>query len=187
MQYDSRNSIFTPSEGTFAKITVRRFDDIFGGNENFWRYGGKLFNYVPLMNRLNLGLRVEAEGVSGQKIPFFSYPFIMLRGIPAMRYQGQNMILGEFELRWEFIERWNLVFFLGAGKVFGDQYMYEGGHGVQKDHQNLWEADAHPGGGMGFRYELARKYGLWAGVDFATSESQDLSFYITVGSAWLAF
>ncbi len=49
------------------------------------------------------------------------------------------------------------------------------------------DADFHPAGGVGFRYELARKFGLWGGLDFATSEDKDLAFYITVGSAWGAF
>ena len=187
VQYDTRDSIFTPSRGVFAKATVRRFDSFLGGNQDFWRYGGKLFWYVPAGSRLNLGLRLEGEGVSGDRVPFFSNPYIMLRGIPSMRYQGQNMLLGELELRWEIITRWQLVLFLGAGKVFGDEYRFERGKGVVKYSESLSDAELHPAGGGGFRYELARKYGLWAGFDFATSDAQSFSFYITVGSAWMAF
>jgi len=43
VQYDSRDTTFTPSEGLFAKATLRRFDENLGGNENFWRYGAKAF------------------------------------------------------------------------------------------------------------------------------------------------
>ncbi len=187
IQYDNRDTIFTPSKGVFAKATVRRFDNCFGGNQNFWRYGGKVFWYVPAGRTVNLGFRIEGEGVSGDRVPFFSNPYIMLRGIPSMRYQGQNMLLGEIEMRWEFIERWNLVLFLGGGKVFGDRYEFKRGEGVKKYKQNISEAEFHPSGGGGFRYELARKYGLWAGCDFATSDAQDFAFYLTVGSAWMAF
>ena len=187
IQYDTRNSIFTPSRGVFAKTTVRRFDDCFGGNQNFWRYGGKLFWYVPAGSRVNLGLRVEGEGVYGNRVPFFSNPFIPLRGIPSMRYQGQYMLVGEAELRWEIITRWQLVFFFGAGKVFGDEYRFNRDEGVVKYKESIYEAELHPAGGGGFRYELARRYGLWAGLDFATSDAQSFAFYITVGSAWMAF
>jgi len=187
IQYDSRNSIFTPSEGLFAKATVRHFDECFGGNQNFWRYGGKMFYYLNAGRSVNLGIRIEGEGVSGNRTPFFANPFIMLRGIPSMRYQGQYMVLGETELRWEFIPRWNLVLFAGGGKVFGDEYRFEQGEGVVKYRQDFSDAEFHPAGGGGFRYELARKYGLWAGLDFATSDAKDFSFYITVGSAWSAF
>ncbi len=187
VQYDTRDTMFTPSRGVFAKATVRRFDNCFGGNQDFWRYGGKLFYYIPAGSRVKLGFRVEGEGVSGDRVPFFSNPFIMLRGIPSMRYQGQNMLLGEVEARWEFMSRWELVFFLGAGKVFGDEYRFDTEQGVVTERENFLDAELHPAGGAGFRYELARRYGLWAGMDFATSDAQDFAFYITVGSAWLAF
>ncbi len=187
LQYDTRDSIFTPSSGMFARATARYFANGFGSKRDFQRYSGKLFSYFSVSSTVNLGFRVEAESVSGDRVPFFSYPFIMLRGIPSMRYQGEHMILAETELRWEFIPRWNLVFFLGAGRVFGDQFQFEEEQGVVEYNDSLGEAESHPAGGMGFRYELARKYGLWAGLDFATSEARDFSFYITVGSAWLAF
>lgn len=38
-------------------------------------------------------------------------------------------------------------------------------------------------GGLGFRYRLARKLGLQAGVDIARGP-EDTSIYLTVGSAW---
>jgi hypothetical protein len=40
----------------------------------------------PLFGKyLSLGLRLEGEVFDG-KVPFFGYPFVNLRGIPAMRY-----------------------------------------------------------------------------------------------------
>lgn len=189
-QYDTRDTIFTPSKGLFAKATLRRFDEKFGGNENFWRYGAKAFYFHPLLENLTLGLRFEGEAVhtsDDERVPFVANPSINMRGIPAMRYQGEKMILGEVQLRWEFIERWNMVFFGGAGKVSGNKYQYEPGVGVVQENVSFKDAPTHPAGGVGFRYELARKFGLWGGLDFATSEENDFAFYITVGSAWGAF
>lgn len=190
LQYDTRDTIFTPSQGLFAKATLRRFDENFGGDENFWQYGAKAFYFHPLMDNMILGLRVEGEAVhasKGDRIPYVSKPFINMRGISAMRYQGEKMLLGEMQLRWEFIERWNMVFFAGAGKVFGDEYKFAPGTGAVEEKINFWDAPAHVAGGVGFRYEVARKYGLWAGLDLATNEENDFSFYITVGSAWGAY
>jgi hypothetical protein len=189
-QYDTRDTIFTPSKGLFAKATLRRFDESFGGNENFWRYGAKAFYYKPLSETLVFGLRVEGEGVNasnGDRVPYMSKPSINMRGIPAMRYQGEKMLLAEVELRWEFVERWDMVFFGGAGKVFGDEIRLEPGSGIIKENLSFQDAPTHPAGGIGFRYELARKFGLWGGLDFATSEENEFAFYITVGSAWGAF
>ena len=188
VQYDTRDSTFTPSEGLFAKATVRRFDEAFGGNENFWRYGAKAFYFLPL-DPVVIGLRVEGEAVhtsSEDNVPFYSNPALVMRGIPGMRYQGEKMLLSELQLRWEFINRWNLVLFGGGGKVFGKQSLI-----VKQDvidtTVSLSDADFHPAGGAGFRYELARKFGMWGGIDFATSEENNFAFYFTVGSAWGAF
>ena len=182
-QYDSRDTTFTPSEGLFAKATVRRFDENLGGEQNFWRYGAKAFYFIPAGNSIVLGLRAEGEAVSAKgddNVPLYSYPSISMRGIPAMRYQGEKMALAEMQLRWEFINRWNLVAFGGAGKTFGT-------NNVGLLDTKFSDAPTHPAGGVGFRYELARKFGLWGGLDFATSQDRDLAFYITVGSAWGAF
>ena len=189
-QYDTRDTIFTPSKGLFAKATLRRFDEHFGGNENFWRYGAKAFYFHPLLENWTLGVRFEGEAVhtsDDDRVPYVANPSINMRGIPAMRYQGEKMIVGEVQLRWEFIERWNLVFFGGAGKVFGDEYQFEPGVGAVQKNLSFQDAPTHPAGGVGFRYELARKFGLWGGLDFATSEENEFAFYITVGSAWGAF
>ncbi len=190
VQYDTRDTIFTPSDGLFAKATVRRVDENFGGNENFWRYGAKAFYFHPVLDKVTLGLRIEGEAVhasDGDYIPYVAYPSINMRGIQAMRYQGENMLLGEMQLRWEFKERWNLVLFGGSGKVFGEENKYELGTGVVKEDISFKDSPAHWAGGVGFRYELARKFGLWGGLDFATSEENDFAFYITVGSAWGAY
>ncbi|TNF43777.1 MAG: hypothetical protein EP216_03210, partial [Epsilonproteobacteria bacterium] len=189
-QYDTRDTIFTPSDGFFVKATLRRFDESFGGDENFWRYGAKVFYFQPLFEDVTLGIRFEGEAVyesGNDRVPYVAYPSIDMRGIDAMRYQGEKMMLGEVQLRWEFIERWNMVLFGGSGKVYGDENRFEPGTGVVKENVSFWDAPAHAAGGVGFRYELARKFGLWAGVDFATNEEKDFSFYITVGSAWGAY
>ena len=124
VQYDSRDTTFTPSKGLFTKATLRRFDDNLGGNENFWRYGAKAFYFIPIGKPIVLGLRVEGKAVNtspGDNVPFYTNPTINMRGISATQYQGEKMLLGEMQLRWEFINRWNLVAFGGGGKVFGEQ------------------------------------------------------------------
>jgi hypothetical protein len=44
--------------------------------------------------------------------------------------------------------------------------------------ESVWAA------GLGFRYLLARKLGLQAGVDFGFGPSNQRAVYIQVGSAW---
>ncbi len=183
VQYDSRDTTFTPSKGLFAKATLRRFDENFGGAQNFWRNGAKAFYFIPALDSLIIGLRAEGESVSASDndyIPIFAYPSIVMRGVPAMRYQGEHMLMGELQLRWEFVNRWNLVGFGGVGKTFGSD-------SAGLIDTSFSDAPVHPAGGLGFRYELARKFGLWGGMDFATSEENNFAFYFTMGSAWGAF
>ena len=183
LQYDSRDSTFTPSKGLFAKAVVRRFDDKFGGEQNFWRNGTKAFYFIPALESLVVGLRAEGESVSASGddyIPIYSYPSINMRGIPAMRYQGEHMTMAEVQLRWEFINRWNLIGFGGVGKTFGT-------NNTGLLDTSFQDAPVRPAGGLGFRYELARKFGLWGGMDFATSQDKNFAFYFTMGSAWGAF
>lgn len=190
LQYDTRDSIFTPSKGLFVKATVRRFDENFGGNENFWRYGVKALYFMPIEKSFTLGIRFEEEAVNTSdtdSVPFFANPSINMRGISAMRYQGEKMLLSELQLRWEFISRWNLVVFAGAGKVFGEETVLNNSTTPIENNTSFRDADLHTSGGLGFRYELARKFGLWGGLDFATSQDQNIAMYITVGSAWGGF
>ena len=45
------------------------------------------------------------------------------------------------------------------------------------------DAEKPLSGGAGFRYLIARRLGLYAGVDFAWS-TVDRAFYIQVGNGW---
>ncbi|HSQ68875.1 MAG TPA: hypothetical protein VLM41_02225, partial [Steroidobacteraceae bacterium] len=93
-----------------------------------------------------------------------------LRGIPALRYQGDDVVTGELEYLWGFTSRWSLALFGGVGKAFADE-------SVGSSEETAWAY------GTGIRYRLAKKFGLQGGVDVARGP-EDTAFYITMGSAW---
>ena len=167
--YDSRNTIFTPSSGVSAKIQYKNFGETWGGDYDYDNYTGALLHYTPVGDYSSLGLRFKAETVSGD-VPYFSYPFVSLRGIPAMRYQGKTALVAEVEYLWGVTPRWSLVLFGGVGKTTTINRFRGEGQSVGA-------------GGFGFRYRLARLFGLQAGVDIARGP-EDTSIYLTVGSAW---
>lgn len=169
VQYDGRNSTFTPSEGLSAKFEYRNYDDSWGSDFEYDTYRANLFHYTPFADFSSLGLRFDAQTVSGN-VPFFAYPFVSLRGIPAMRYQGEDVLVGEAEYLWGVTPRWSVVFFGGVGYTTSINQFKEQGQAVGA-------------GGLGFRYRLARKQRLQAGVDIARGP-EDTSIYLTVGSAW---
>ena len=169
LRYDGRNSTFTPTNGLSAKVKFQNFDERWGSDYNYDHVTGELLKYIPFGDYSSLGLRLEAETVNGD-VPFFGYPFVDLRGIPALRYQGQDVVLGEAEYLWGVTPRWTVVFFGGVGHTTPVEE-FEG------------DSRTVAAGGLGFRYRLARKLGLQAGIDIARGP-EDTAFYITVGSAW---
>jgi len=169
VQYDGRNSTFTPTVVWSGKIQYQDFDDNWSSHFDYRNYKGELFKYTPVGDYSSLGLRLKGETVDGD-VPFFGYPFVDLRGIPSMRYQGQDVVVGEAEYLWGFTPRWSLVLFGGVGHTT-----------AIKDLNG--ESRTVAAGGLGFRYRLARKLPLQAGIDIARGP-EDTAFYITVGSAW---
>ncbi len=169
VEYDDRDSIFTPSRGTRVQLQASDFDPRFGGDDSFRLYKAAANSFVRPGRDLVLGGRLDYRASSGDT-PFYAVPFIELRGIPYLRYQGERVAVAEVEARLNLDGRWSLVGFGGAGRASG------------KD-GTLGSAPTRWAGGVGFRYYLARAMGLHAGIDVARGP-EDSAFYLIVGSAW---
>jgi hypothetical protein len=167
--YDSRDNLFTPTRGTYVETVVGIFSPALGGDDQFERLQLTAMYFTPLLRTLYLGVRVDGSATFGD-VPFYLRPFISLRGAPIMRYQGDETAQIEAELRWQFWGRFSAVGFLGAGAAWND-------------FQRLDNVLKIATGGFGFRYELARKYGIHAGLDIAFSPGNN-AVYVQVGSAW---
>jgi len=170
LHYDSRDTIFTPTRGTLAELSVGVFSEGLGGDQDFQRVNLIGMHYFALHPKLTLGLRGDAH-LSFGDVPFYLRPFLAFRGVEAMRYQGEHVAQGEAELRWQCWRRFSLVGFVGGGGTWNDFDRF------QKTRTVL-------AGGTGFRYELARKYGLHMGADVAFGPDDPI-FYVQFGSAWL--
>jgi hypothetical protein len=170
LMYDTRDNILTPTRGIYAEAGLVASDDAFGADADFRRWNVLAIGYWPVRGDVTVGWRSDYSRV-GDGAPFFVRPFIMMRGIPVMRYPGTQVAQTEVEARWHFHGRWSLVAFGGIGLARLDNGP------VQRD-------KTAGAGGVGFRYELARKFGLHAGLDVARGPEES-AVYITVGSAWL--
>ncbi|MGA8392935.1 MAG: BamA/TamA family outer membrane protein [Burkholderiaceae bacterium] len=168
VSFDSRNNIFTPTSGDYLDLSAGLFSKALGSDTDFQRVNLTAIHYQPLTRDLTLGLLGNSV-LSYGDVPFYLRPFVFMRGVPAMRYQGDYMAQAEAELRWQFWERISLVGFGGAGATRNEN--------GRRD-QNV------AAGGFGFRYELARKYGLHMGLDFAHGPDGP-AWYIQFGSAWM--
>jgi outer membrane protein assembly factor BamA len=170
VSFDSRDNFFTPTRGLFAEALVSAFSQALGSDTEFQKAVFVAIGYVPLAPKLTLALRSDVSASFGE-VPFYLRPFIFMRGVAAMRYQGEEVAQAEAELRWQFWGRFSLVGFGGAGSAWNNFERFQ-------DQKTV----ATYGGGL--RYELARKYGLHMGVDVAFGPD-DPVLYITIGSAWL--
>ena len=169
LTFDSRDNIFTPTRGTYVEASIGLFSQALGGDGEFQRANLIAMHFLPLHPKLTLGVRGGCT-LSFGDVPFYLRPFIQLRGAPVMRYQGEHEAQIEAELRWQFWQRFSLVGFAGAGAAWNDMKRFDNTASVVT-------------GGAGFRYELARKYGLHIGVDVATGPD-NTAFYVQFGSAW---
>lgn len=169
LEHDSRDNIFTPNRGALAVIEANFYDRAIGSTNDFQTYRAHVFDYLALSPDWTLGLRADARLARGD-VPFYMLPFIDLRGIPAARFQDTNVGVLEAELRYDITERWSVVGFFGAGFAWGAR-------------ESFADAEKPVSGGAGFRYLIARRLGLYAGVDFARS-TVDRAFYIQVGTGW---
>ena len=169
LTFDTRDNFFTPTRGTYLEASGGFFSPAFGGDTDFQRVNLLAMQFIPLGSRLFLGLRAEGAASFGDA-PFYLKPFINLRGAAALRYQGDEIAQIETELRWQFWKRFSVVGFVGGGAAWNRLERFDNNQTILT-------------GGAGFRYELARAYGLHVGLDVARGPD-DTAVYLTIGSAW---
>jgi hypothetical protein len=169
VDYDSRDNLFTPGRGTYVEAELATASEALGGTVQFRSFFIRGFHYVPV-GEVVIGLRADFRATS-DGTPFFAKPYVSLRGIPALRYQDHRVAVVETELRWNVTRRWALLGFVGAGKAYGGRADWS-------------EAESPVAKGVGFRYMVARKLGLYVGLDAARGP-EDRAIYIQVGSAWM--
>jgi hypothetical protein len=164
LTWDGRDTIFTPSSGTRAEASFLWYDPALGGDYRYWKLHAYQLGYFPIVPSVTAALRVDAQ-LSGGDVPFYALPYVRLRGVPALRYQGTAAIVAEAEVRWDVVPRWSVLGFGGAGAV-----------DAVRD-EVAWNA------GGGFRYLLARAFGLRMGLDAARGP-EEWALYVVFGNAW---
>lgn len=169
LEYDSRNNLFTPTRGIYSESFYMHSLEDLGATEEFERFQQVIMGWLALGDAVTLGLRGDYQW-SSDGTPFFLRPYIKLRGVEAMRYQGDEMASAEVEARWKVHGRWSLVGAAGYGTARTENDFFSSS-------SDVWS------GAVGFRYELARKFGMHAGLDVGVSEGTT-AVYIQVGNAW---
>jgi hypothetical protein len=169
LEFDSRDNLFTPTRGIFSESLFLVSREEFGATEDFERFQQVLMGWMPLGDDWTLGLRGDYQW-SSEGTPFFLRPYIKLRGVAAMRYQGDEMASTEIEARWQVKGRWSLVTAAGYGTAHSDRELFSAT-------RDVWSC------AVGLRYQLARLFGMHAGLDVGFSSGES-AVYFQVGNAW---
>jgi hypothetical protein len=169
LAWDTRDNTFMPNSGQLFDLSAWRFDEAFGGDFDYWNANLKLLSFHQLHERFVLGLRLEYSTIDGRP-PFFAIPWVSLRGIPALRYQGDNVAVAEVEGRYNFTPKWAVIGFAGTGTVSSKI------PGIDTD-QGIYSY------GLGGRYKIFEAQNVWVGIDIARGP-EDTNWYIQVGHPW---
>ncbi|HTM62070.1 MAG TPA: glyceraldehyde-3-phosphate dehydrogenase [Burkholderiales bacterium] len=169
IEHDSRDNFFTASAGWKGSVEGIFYSPDWGSDNKYETYRAQAFGYLPLSAQFILGGRIDGRTSRGE-VPFYQLPFVELRGVPVARYQDQSTAVLDTELRWNVTPRWALVGFIGVGRAWGSKTTFS-------------DAGIVTAGGAGFRYLVARRLGIYAGLDLAKGP-EDTAIYIQAGSAW---
>jgi hypothetical protein len=170
MEYDNRDNYFTPNKGTRVQAQLNWGAQWMGSDYDFERLAVNALQYVKFSSWWVSGFRFEYRQMFGD-VPFYLNPYVDLRGVPTARYQNTIASVLETEQRIRVYKRWSGIAFGGLGKAFAD-------------FDSFGDATLVYNYGGGFRYLVARKFGLHMGADVGFGP-EDWGFYIVFGSSWL--
>jgi len=166
-QIDSRDNTISPIKGVYSGFEIDYNASWLGASNNYESYDIYGYGYVPINKWLYSIFHFDFQFSEGD-IPFYREPYLNLRGVPVMRYQGKKTMLLEAQFRGYFYKNWALVAFGGAGKAFNAFSEW----GDNKLIVNY---------GTGFRFDFKKVYGIRVGADFAWAED-DFGWYISIGT-----
>lgn len=169
-EFENYNNILSPSKGVRLHLDYNQNLELIGSDRNFGRLTFFSYAYLPVNEKWVPAFRIDSQLATGDN-PFYALPFVSLRGVPAMRYQGQLTLLAETEQSYNISQRWSLIGFAGMGTAFNNL-------------EDLQAGDLAWNAGAGFRYLIARMLGLKMGLDIARGP-ETTAFYIVFGSSWM--
>lgn len=171
IEFDSRDNFFSPRAGYRYEIEHLWYRDFLGSDIEYQLTSFSGLNYWNLADRFRVALRVGADYADTEGLlPPFATPGIELRGLPALRYQGNYVAVAEAEVTWQIDSRWAVLGFAGTGRA-------------ANSFVDLKDGPSRVTRGGGFRYLIAKRYGFEMGLDIARGP-EDTVFYVQGGTAW---
>ncbi|MEP6927422.1 MAG: BamA/TamA family outer membrane protein [Ginsengibacter sp.] len=100
--FSKLNDAIVPTKGIQLSGNVSYTQNVKHSSRSFWKYGGNLQLYLPLISKFSLAISGGVETVDG-KPEFYQFPFIGggqdLRGFQRQRFYGKTAFYNSNELR----------------------------------------------------------------------------------------
>jgi len=171
IEFDSRDNFFSPHSGYRYEIEHLWYRDFLGSDIEYQQTSFSGLNYWDLTDSFRFALRAGADYAATEDLlPPFATPGIELRGLPALRYQGNYVAVAEAEVTWQIDSRWAVLGFAGTGRAANSL-------------EDFKDGPSRVTRGGGFRYLVANRYGFEMGLDIARGPEENV-LYIQGGTAW---
>jgi hypothetical protein len=167
--FDNRDQTISPVKGYYTGFVFRRIADWLGSTRNYSQGDIFAYAYYRLSSNMYTILHFDHQ-FTGDNAPFYTKPYIGLRGIPAMRYQGNHVTTAEIQWRVDVIKNFSLVAFTGVGEAYNEFNQFESSKLVYNY-------------GTGIRYTLKKVDNLRVGVDFGWGSDNNFGWVISFGTA----
>jgi outer membrane protein assembly factor BamA len=173
LSYDSRSSVYYPRKGFQVNIKYITFPDFMGNSFVSNNLDVEYDHYLPFRNNKDvLGLRLNAAIGIGD-LSFNQQNIVGetdIRGYTQGKYRGDQVLAIQGEYRWNPLDKFGVVGFLGFATVFNSI-------------DNEFDGLILPGLGTGFRYTVFPDNKFNVGLDVAVGRD-DWGIYFRVGEAF---
>ena len=147
VSYDKRDDVYYPHHGSYSNGNWNSYPTFLGNDSVSNRIEIDHTNYFSSRQEKDVIAARFYGGFGIGSVPF-EQQFVVgqedIRGYSQGKYRGEQMVAIQGEYRWNFLERWSAVGFVGVATVFNTL-------GGENDGSFL------PGIGTGFRYNVFEK------------------------------
>lgn len=167
VNYDNRDQIISPVTGYYTGLLLRKNATWLGATRDYVFTEMYAYAYYKVTKGLYTILHFNSQFITDDA-PFYVKPYIGLRGVPAMRYQGNQVSIFENQWRVDLVKNISIVAFSGIGEAYNS-------------FQEFSTSDLIYNYGMGVRYTLKHLSNMRIGVDVAWS-NEDFAWGISLGT-----
>lgn len=165
--YDNRDQILSPVTGYYTGFLLRKNATWLGATKDYMFSEIYAYAYYKVSKDIFTIFHFDSQFIT-DGAPFYAKPYIGLRGVPAMRYQGNNVSIFEMQWRVNLVKNISMVVFTGIGKTFNS-------------FREFSSSDLIYNYGTGVRYTLKHLSDLRIGIDVAKS-NEDYGWGISLGT-----